>query len=566
MIGASSGAPGRQTHNRNHAFERSTAIPTPPIRQTTNGLVSLGNHLRSIANTLPLASVLALLTALAGCNGTTPSAHLEDKVPLPVPQATSLSTTPELTPPSALDVPIKLTGETLIHLAFNHQPEIMSSYQQFKAEEARYDFFYASNDQLTPRLSADNTWAESRTTDDEIGERVGERERSHNVEIGVDKQFFDTTRVSVAGGYETTTDDGNFGNQPYVTASLRYPLWESREKLERTSEDIFRQNELNDAQLSYINQVRYKLQQAQNKFYYVVDTRSRLVAAQQYRDDLEALRARLATITDRDISADLSRVEADLARATSEARNLSGLFEIHLARLKYSCGLPYDAEVELAEEPFNPFDGLSHEQVRNASLATDPETATLRNSMRNAEVQLDLARRGKWDVALLLDGKTGFRGRGAETGNTSWEVSAGLAISAVDARVTGSLTRQARASIQRFQQAIAARRSLIYANTLEPLVRIDTLGASRDQLRENLQRYVDDYGAGLDEYFAGTLVIDDLLSRRRTIFDQEVSVSSLNAMVGYNVAELCAATGKYFELLGTRAWPSPAPEETSRGG
>ncbi len=510
--------------------------------------------------------MIALLTTLVGCNGTTPSAHLENKVPLPVPQAGSLDTQPEATPPTTTAGPVKLTGETLIHLAFNHQPEIMSSYQQFKAEEARYDFFYASNDQLTPRLTTDNTWEESRTTDAKIGERVGERDRSHNVEIGVDKQFFDTTHVSIAGGYETTTDDGNFGNHPYVTASLRYPLWESREKLKRTSEDIFRQNELNDAQLSYINQVRYKLQQAQNKFYYVVDTRARLAAARCYRDDLDALRTRLTAITDRDVSGDLSRVEADLARATSEARNLSGLFEIHLARLKYSCGLPYDAEVELAEEPFNPFSGLSHEQVRDASLATDPEIATLNNSMRNAETQLDLARRGKWDVALLLDGKTGFRGREVEAGNTSWEVSAGLAISAVDARVTGSLTRQARASIQRFGQAIAARRSLIYADTLEPLVRIDTLGASRDQLRENIERYIDDYETGLDEYFAGTLVIDDLLSRRRTIFDQQVNVSSLTAMVGYNVAELCAATGKYFELLGTPTWPIPPREETSRGG
>lgn len=503
-------------------------------------------HFRAAA--LPLAIGLLMLTA---CESTTPSARLENRVDLPVPAASTIDETAAAQPDAAGAGLIKLTAESLISLAFNRQPDIKSSFQAFKAEEARYDFFYASNDQLTPRIRTSNLYEESRTTDRGLGERVGAREREHTIELGLHKQFFDTTELSVATGLESATDGGDMSNQPFVSASVRYPLWESREKLERTSEDIFRQNELSDAQLNYISQVRNRLQMALITFYYVVELRSRVASSERWRDDLQALVVRLDTITDRDVTADRRRVQADLTRATAEARNLTGRYEIELARLKYSAGLPYETELEIDERPFNPFEGTTHEQLRLASIETDPEIATLRNSMRNAEVQLDLARRGKWDVALLLEGKSGLRGRGSRVGNTDWSVSAGLEVSAIDARVTGSLQRQARASIQRFKQAIAARESLIYADTLEPLVRIDTLSASRDELQSNLRRFREDYETGLREYVAGSLNIDDLLRRRENVYDQEEEIADLTSLVGFNVAELCAATGKFFELLGT---------------
>ena len=81
-------------------------------------------------------------------------------------------------------------------------------------------------------------------------------------------------------------------------------------------------------------------------------------------------------------------------------------------------------------------------------------------------------------------------------------------------------------------------------------MRIETLGASRDELARNLRRFQDDYESGVEEFIAGRLNIDDLLKRRETIYEQEEEIAELAFMVGANVAELCAATGKFFELLG----------------
>lgn len=446
----------------------------------------------------------------------------------------------------------RLSARTLIPIAFNLHPNIKSSFQALKAEEARYDFFIASNDSLTPRLRSTNTLEQARRTDRSLGERIGSKEREHTIELAVEKQFFDTTEMEVAAGLRNATRGGDFGNQPFVSARVRYPLGESREKLERSSEDIFRQNELNDTQLDYIQVVRRRLQRALESFHRVITVGQRVAAGRSWKKDLEILLARLDTIEDRDTSSDRRRIEAELTSISAEVRNLAGLHEIDLTRLKSATGLPYETVLELDTEPFNPFVGQSHDELLRASIETDPEIATLNNALRNAEVQLDLARRGKWDVALLLDASSDLRGRGAERGNTRWSLGAGLDISAVDPRVTDSLIRQARSSIARFREAIAARQRDIYVDTLQPLIRIETLSTSRAELVANLRRFEQDYEAGLSEFFAGNLNIDDLLKRRETLFEQQEQIARIGDDIGENVAELCSATGKFFELINAK--------------
>ena len=477
------------------------------------------------------------------CTSTLPSARLANRIDLPVPTSAASE-------PSHDRLSTDFRGETcglsplsVIKLSFDLQPDIKSSFQRFKSEEARYDFFYVSRDSLTPRLRVSNTFDESRA------DEMVARDRNHTVEMSVEKHFFDTTELNVGMGYETVEADDDIGNHPFVSASLRYPLWVSRRKLERTSEEIFRQNELNDTQLAYIQQVRQGLQNAMFKYYDVVHLTRRNTHYESWKADVVALREKVDAITDRDASSDRSRLEAEIAKVNADLRIALGWCDIQIGRLKSAIGLPFHTQIELENGPFNPFEGMTHEGVLQASIETDPEIATLRNAVSNAEVQLDLARRGKWDLSFLLSGQSSLEGRSTDEGISDWSVSAGLDVSAVDTRVTDSLMRQAEANIQRFAQAIAARENAIFVDTLEPLVRIDTLGASRDDLVGNLPRYEDDYRTGIDAYLTGELNIDDLLKRRENIFDQQDQISYLTFLVGANVAELCAATGKFFELL-----------------
>ncbi len=492
-----------------------------------------------------LVAVPAMVALLLGfgCDSTLPSERISNNFQLPIPASSRSAPSEERLSRERSDEAYRLSARSLIPIAFNLQPDIKSSFQRFKSEEARYDFFVVSRDSLTPTLRSSNSAGEFREDD------IATRDRTHTVEIGVEKLFFDTTSLNMGVGYESDIENDDAGNVPFVSADLRYPLWASREKLERTSEEIFRRNELNDAQLSYIQQVRSRLQRAIFTFEEVTNLRRRVDHARRWREDLDALRSRIEDTQGANVASDLRRCEAERSRVNSELRNAKGRLEVDTARLKAACGIPLYAEVEIVLDPFNPFVGKTHEELFRMSIETDPEILTLRNEVRNSEVQLDLARRGRWDIALLLAGRTSIEGRGRSDGDSDWSVSVGLEVSQVDARVTRSLIRQAQARIARFTEAIAARENDIFVDTLEPLVRIDTLGASRTELTENLSRFEEDYRTGLGEYFGGQLNIDDLLIRRETLWEQERETSRLTMVVGFNVAELCTATGKFFEIL-----------------
>ena len=442
------------------------------------------------------------------------------------------------------DEAYRLTPRSLISIAFNRQPQIKSSFHRFKSEEARYDFFYTSRDSLTPRFRSSNRFGDTR-----VNEEVT-RDRGHTVELGVEKLFFDTSRLDMAIGFDASAVDEEMGYNPFLAAHLRYPLWASREKLERTSEEIFWRNQVDDAQLSYIQEVRWSLQNTLFRFHEVVRLRREVEHLRRWQADLERLPGKLDSLpAGRDLASDRRRIEAEIAKVVAEVRNESGRYDIDFERLKAASGLPFHAEIELVDEPFNPFEGITHDELFRMSIETDPEIATLQNSARNSEVQLDLARRGRWDIALQLSGASSLEGAAEDEGVSDWSVVAGLDVSAVDPRVTDSLIRQAEANIARFNQSIANRENSIFVDTFEPLIRIETLGKSHDDLRSNLPRFQADYDNGVAEYLAGNLNIDDLLKRRENLFEQDEEISRLTFMVGVNVAELCSATGKFFELL-----------------
>ena len=487
--------------------------------------------------------VFAVMLASAAGDGPTTSPGVRSEVNLPAPA-------------SALEIPradrfhrdgepetLAVSARSLIPIAFNQLPDIKSSYHRFRSEEARYDFFYTSRDSLTPRLRLSNRYGENRDPADVL------RTRKHGIELGVEKLFFDTTELDMAVGFEAEGLNEAHGNQPFAAATLRYPLWVSRQKLERTSEEIFRRNELNDAQLAYIQTVRERLERMLFRFYEVVDQQRRLGYLRSWLADLQSLYTGVEVWTVPNQATDRHRLAAEIARATAEVRNLTGRHEIDRERLKAQSGIPFHVGIELVDEPFNPFVGMEHAVLFRLSIETDPEIATLRNAEQNARVQLDLARRGRWDLSLLLSGESNLDGGGERDGQSDWAVSVGLDVSVVDPRVTDSLIRQSESNIARFTQAIAERENQVFVDTLEPLVRIETLGQSRDELIENLPRYQTDYDTGVGAYRLGQLNIDDLLKRRETLLQQQQAISDLRFLVGANVAELCSATGKFFELL-----------------
>ena len=159
------------------------------------------------------------ISLLAGCESALPSARLSSGIHLPVPaQAEVIPDSNRLsTEPS--DQKFRLSARTLIPIAFNLQPDIKSSYQRFKSEEGRYDFFYSSRDSLTPRLRTFGAVGETRDSD------LTTRHRKQSAELSIEKLFFDTTQMDVSIGLQRDVlDNDEARSQPVASASIRYPL------------------------------------------------------------------------------------------------------------------------------------------------------------------------------------------------------------------------------------------------------------------------------------------------------------------------------------------------------
>jgi len=489
-----------------------------------------------------------------------PSQMVGSRLDMPVPQAAPFeaaalsvvgpaATQPSSRPGAATTAPARhfvLSPLSVINLTFGHNPGIRERCHNFQAEEARYDFFYTSRDSLTVGTKLDSTFTGERDPPEQK-----QRDRQHVAEVFVEKRFFNTSRLDISTGYRFGQEQWTAvqSSHPFVKGSLRYPLWTSREALQRASEEIVRQNDLNDAQLDYLQTVRSNLQKSFNFFYGAMQMRARVELLHLWLEDLYLLRDEIKGINNGSSSSDLRRVEAQIGTTEARYREVQGRLDIEIDALKSAIGLPFDATVEIVDEPFNPFADASREDLLRLSIATDPEIATLKNAMSNAQVQLNLARRGKWDAALVFSGESQLEGAQADRGTSEWRLSAGIELRAIDERVTGSLEREALADIERFHQAVRNRENQIHVETLGSLINLRTALVNNKELNRNLDRYVRDYTTGLAAYRQGELNIDDLLVRRENLFKQQREVVWTNSDLGYQVSRLCSSTGKFFELI-----------------
>ena len=500
----------------------------------------------------------AAALAGAGCAGTMPSQTVDSGLRMPVPQGQTYTAAtrptearlPTATQPAtsqpAEPTHFVLVPMSIIRLTFNRQPAIKADYHAFKAEEARYDFFYTSRDAFTPGVRLANELSGDRDPNDGKS-----RQRTHEAEFFVTKQFFDTSRLDLAAGYRAGDEywGGDRTSHSFVKGSLLYPLWTSRPALQRASEDIERQNDLRDAQLEYLQTVRFRVRES--FFYYSGALRlgGRVAVNTQWLQDLRSLARRVQATQSASATEDLQRVEAEIETVDAEYRDLEGRRQVEVEAVKGAIGLPFDASIDILDKPFNPFAGRPYDQIIAESVAHDPEIAILNNAVRSAEAQLDLARRGKWDASLELAGESNLEGTQDDQGESYWNVTATALLSAVDPRITSSLEREALANIERNREAIRARKNEIHVEAIGPMVRLDTLRTNVAKLTQNLPRYVEDYEKGLAEYDRGALNIDDLLARRRTLAEQQTQIVHARQDIVVDVARLCAATGKYFDLV-----------------
>jgi hypothetical protein len=434
---------------------------------------------------------------------------------------------------------------TTIWTTFENSPRIRTAYQRYAAEQARYEYVIANWSSFTPGVALAPGISSSERDGDSATRRYTQK-----AQVFLDRNFLNTSRVRLSGDMlREDIDPEDYTMHPSLRGSLRYPLGASRESLVRTSEQIQYENRVNDTQMGYIKEVRAQLRYAVVVFFEALELRLRAEMQRQMLRDLEGLANRINASIAAKAKADLDRLQAEITSVGTRIRDTQSRYEIQVEQLKSITGLPFETEVYPLDEPFDPFGQIDREELLRLSTQSDPEIATLGNAVKSAEIQLDLARKGRIDIALLAGGGMDMAGTGRWTGRQEWSADAGVELRLVDPRISKSLEREAQSTISRLENSIQSRRNEIRVGTMEPLLLAQTLRRNIQDTRGNIERYSRDYQAGRRLYFGGKMDIDDLLRRRQNLFNEQQSLIASRTNLGQRMADLASATGKFFELL-----------------
>ncbi len=444
---------------------------------------------------------------------------------------------------TATTAPLSLNPVCVIQYTHAYYPYIKEKYEKKLSREARYDFFIASRSAVSygARIAGykdvgHNRWSRS-------------RDYGWGPEVYVEKKFFNSGEVLLYSRYDYDNIDGAVGSSTNVGAYLEYPLFASREALERENEKIFWRNEVDDANLEYFRSVREAINWALGTYFEALEYQERIEYSKSYIADLQELHQRMLSTNDPEVIKDCDKVVALLTSEEADLETLIGTFEIELQSLKAHIGVPFDCQIVLQSEDFNPFRGKTQDELLRISLETDPEIKVLRNAITNAEAELNLAQRGKWDTSFFLRGEKTLGGTGSREGEHGYSIGAGVGIRHIDPRITDSMERGARADIRGYQNAIKSREADIFVGTTDSLIGMETNANKFRSLTENLPRYRSDYESGITKYFNRQITIDELLEKRDDHYEEQRWIAESRDHYSSNVADLCASTAQYLEYL-----------------
>jgi hypothetical protein len=530
-----------------------------------------------------VAALLAAASLLAGCASTPTVASNGLGVPVPAgleqlaePPKTSISlpdirelalgrpaasqpATPAAPEPTAASFlppgasQLDLTPWKVIFLTFQNSRAIRVAYLNYAAEKARYDYIIATWTSTTPGFATEATW-------DRLKDATDKRTNyfTQGGQVFLEQNFQDTSRLRVYGSVLNEDFGDGHAAHPGGGGTLHVPLWGSREALQRSSDLIFQQNRVNDAQLEYVKSVRDELKWGLYFYYECMGIQLRVAANQRMIDDLQSVYARMQAAGRP--QADLQRMQAAITTAVTTLRDRQSNYDVEVHALKRTVGLPMDLEVTIADELFNPFGEPNREELLALSMQTDPEIATLKNAVKNAEVQLALALKGRLDISLNVAADADMRGTGRWAGKEEYRAATGVEVRFIDPRISNNLARESTADVARYQEEIVQRKNEIYVGAMAPLIKAGPLTRNIADTQRNIERYRSDFAIGLTDYFADRMNIDDLIRRRQSLQDEEVKLADARNEFGVEMADLAQATGKYFEILAQGPAAQPAAQ------
>ena len=304
---------------------------------------------------------------------------------------------------------------SLVRLTFEHNLRVTAARYDVDASEYQFLRYERNQSQFRPFILESGI---ARDVESEIldTERLEEREDVGRVSVGLEKEFFDGTRIGASTGVRKTWYEDESNQNPFVEFAGRFPLFSSFTRLERITERSFEESEMLGAWLDFIETVRDSISDSiQSYFELQIELALRTIAQDAYRDidgllddssgrvperDLNLLRDQLQAYQSR-----LVEQEGDIEAARIQLLDSVGLNELPLDRI---------TTTDLYSKDFHGSKYLlsTPEEVLERALGNDVEMQVMKIARDNARLKVKLAERGKWDIIGRIFGAYDFESRG----------------------------------------------------------------------------------------------------------------------------------------------------------
>jgi len=440
---------------------------------------------------------------------------------------------------------VSIDIESIIQLVFGENPEVVAARYALEAAEFQFRDFVRNLSQFTPLLFRS---AVSRD------QRQYEEGQVYSTRVGMEKEFFDGSSIFTGVGHRGNFGDSESGKGQFLETDITFPLFGSNTTLRRITNRSREENELLNARLEYVDEIRDNIRMAQFNY---IDVLTQLERLEMRKECIEDYRGFLSIPRVQSNAAERQQIETAIQTEEADLLMYDEFLNNTLIRLRF-----YIGQEEISLSQINTFDlyaedyygksylGRTLEELLAEANRNDINIRVLENARRSSYEKKRLAEEGKWDVFVDLNAQYDINGDGSLRDDNGYLMGMGLRITKIDPVLLGYSLSRASAEINKYN-------SLIRAQQLETKNQIDRewfMARNRRRQFEGLfasiesQRKV--YLQKLKDYAEGKETIDNLIDSRNLIMLTQMTLT--HSLEGFysSIVRLDHACGVYFTKLG----------------
>ena len=435
--------------------------------------------------------------------------------------------------------------DSIAQLVSGQSPQVVSARHARTAAEFQFKDFERNLSQFTPLIFRSNIDREDRSPD---------QEHEYNMRAGMEKEFFDGSRVFTGLGHRGGFGDTENGRGLFMVMDVQFPLFGSNTTLRRITDRSREENEMFKARLEYIDIIRDNVQEAQMQYFWLLVEKERKVKTVECISDFEKIlatsRARSNPAERQQMEGEIQAERADMLRTDERINNrlLALQFSIGLENLAVSQIVPLDmyAEDYYGKSYLN----RSINELLAEAEQNDVKIRVLENAKANSIEKKTLADKGKWDIFVGLNGQYDLEGEGNLRDENGYLLSAGLRVKKIDSTLLKYSRSRAVAEIRKYDTLIRGQR-LKTQNVIN--LHWFIIRGRRKQCREiveNIDSRRRTFLQKYQDYIDGKEALDNLITARdKLMWTQMDLVFSLGEFY-QSITMLDHACGVYLDKLG----------------